>query len=960
MCWHPDGETNLKYCILSFFFRLLKKNISNFDVASQPITFLTMKATTTRHLYIFAFIFHFSFFIFHFSSSSAQTPTVQDCMGAIPVCQDVYVEENSYSGSGNYPNEIYNPSGDCTYDCPGSCLDGEQNSVWYIFTVQVAGQLRLTIDPLIDADDYDWAVYDLTELRCSDIYTKYNLMQKSCNAYGSATYNGNTGISTANGGTANCSHCGEAGSNKWNLDLPVLMGRTYVLIVENWGSPDGGYTLDFSASTASIYDNVRPVLESVLSDQISCGTTEIVVDFSENVMCESVDPSDFIFDGPGGPYDVLDVQGEACLVGGTMEKRYTLIIDRPVNIDGDYSVQLVPMNFVYDACNNFAIGNTIVFTVDLGAPVINEFSMQIQTATCGLSNGSITGLQIIGTPPYSYLWTDASGSTVGTSLDLLNVPSGNYDLRVSDNNTCKSNGGPYFIDQSGAPQVNDAGVVITGANYGANNGQITGLVINGTEPLVLQWTDEGGAVVGTDLDLLNIYSGNYFLLVTDAYGCDTLAGPYFVQQIGGPLGVNAVSDPGSICAGESSNLNATAFGGAGNYSFTWTSNPVGFTSDLQSPVVFPIVTTIYTVTISDGYNVTSASTTVTVDPNPVSFAGEDQTIPYGTSTTLNGSVTGGGGIYGYFWEPADLLINPSAQNTATQNLYQTTLFRLRGIDSSTGCLSTFDTVVVSLEGGPLGVTMSIQDDTICKGERTIITAYGFGGNYSNYTYTWYYGTDVMKVETAAISTLEVSPIIPGNHVFTVEIFDGYNTFPSNITVTVAPSPAFFIVGEPQIIACPADTVTLQPNNVFPGAQYYWSNGSTESSVRLATTGIGFSIRTVNLRITNPEGCQYTDSITVIFDFAACFGINEYSTYPEVKVYPNPSQGLINIELEESEGFSYLQIINSQGVVVYNQDLGKLIPGKSLIVADLSKFPKGVYVLKAIHDRFIHMQKVVLN
>ncbi len=309
-----------------------------------------MKASTKKNFYITILIFHFSFFVFHFSSSYAQMPTVQDCMGAIPVCQDIYVEENSYYGSGNYPNEIYNPTGDCTYDCPGSCLDGEQNSVWYIFTVQVAGLLRMTIDPAIDNDDYDWAVYDLSELRCSDIFSHYNLMQKSCNAYGSTTYNGNTGISSPNGGSTNCSHCGETGSNKWNMDLPVQQGRTYVLVVENWGSPEGGYTLDFSASTASIYDNVRPYLETVLADSISCGTSEIIVEFSENVKCNSVDPTDFQVSGPGGPYTVLDAQGQACMVGGDMEKKYTLIIDRPINSDGDYSVQLMPLNFVYDAC----------------------------------------------------------------------------------------------------------------------------------------------------------------------------------------------------------------------------------------------------------------------------------------------------------------------------------------------------------------------------------------------------------------------------------------------------------------------------------------------------------------------------------------------------------------------------------------------------------------------------------
>jgi hypothetical protein len=917
-----------------------------------------MKTTHTRLIYFPVFIFHLSFFIFNFSFIEAQTPTVQDCMGAIAVCQDIYVEENSYSGDGNYHNEIYNPGGDCTLDCPGSCLDGEQNSVWYIFTVQSGGLLRLTIDPL-GPDDYDWAVYDLTELRCSDIYTKYNLMQKSCNAYGQPP-DGNTGISTPNGGNSNCSHCGGAGTNLWNKDLTVVEGRTYVLVVENWSGSNAGYTLDFSASTANIYDNVRPELQTVLADQITCGDMEIVVDFSENVMCESVDPTDFLLAGPGGPYNVLDAQGEACLVGGEMEKRYTLIIDRPINSDGDYSVELKPLNFVYDACNNFAIGNTIVFSVELGAPVINEFAMIVQAATCGLSNGSITGLQIIGTPPYTYLWTDGMGNTFGTGLDLINVPTGNYFLEVNDENTCKTIGGPYTVDQTGAPLLDDASIVITGANWGANNGQITGLLITGTEPLVYLWTSEIGDSVGNAPELHDVYSGNYFLLVTDVYGCDTLGGPYFVQQIGGPLGVQAAAHPMAICAGESSQLVATAFGGTGTYTFVWSSNPPGFTSDLQSPVVFPLVTTIYTVSISDGYNVTQSSATVTVNPLPVSNAGSDQTIPYGTSTTINGIVTGGSGSYNFFWEPADMLISPTSQTTATKNLYQTTLFRLRGIDENSGCVSLFDTVIVSLEGGPLGVTVSLQDDTICKGESTTITAYGFGGNYSEYTYTWLYGTDVLKVETNPISILIINPATPGNHDYTVEIFDGYNTFTSIVTVNVAPSPIFSIVGAPQIIACPADTVLLQADNSFPGAAYYWSNGSVEPSIHLATTGIGFSVRTMYLNITNQEGCEYEDSVTVIFDFAACFGIDEYKTFPEVKVYPNPTSGLINIELEDGEEFSELQILNPQGSVIYKKDLGKLLPGNNTIIADLSAFPKGVYFLRAIHERFIHHQKVVLN
>lgn len=401
-----------------------------------------MKTVTTRPGFTLFFIFHFAFFVFHFSYSYAQVPTVQDCLGAIPICQEIYVELDFYSGNGNYDNEIYEHL-PCDNACPGSCLAGEVNSVWYVFTVQAAGKLRLTIDPVTSTDDYDWAVYDLTELDCSDIYSNYGLMQRSCNAYGSGN-NGNTGISTSSGGTTHCNNCGA--TNIWNADLPVNEGSTYVLVVENWSGSTNGFTLDFSASTASIFDESPPKLDTVFTAGIECGATEITVGFSEKVICESVDPSDFQLTGPGGPIIIFEVQGEACMVGGEMEKQYVLFLNRPISSNGVYFLQLLPGNDVYDACDNIAVEDTIAFYLDLGAPVVNDSGIIITAANYELPNGSITGIEVNGTGPLSYHWFDDYNDTVGTGLDLYNVYSGSYHLRVTDTSTCETQAGPYFVD----------------------------------------------------------------------------------------------------------------------------------------------------------------------------------------------------------------------------------------------------------------------------------------------------------------------------------------------------------------------------------------------------------------------------------------------------------------------------------------------------------------------------------
>ena len=79
-----------------------------------------------------------------------------------------------------------------------------------------------------------------------------------------------------------------------------------------------------------------------------------------------------------------------------------------------------------------------------------------------------------------------------------------------------------------------------------------------------------------------------------------------------PLSVTANAAPPEICTGSSTHLHAVPHGGFGNYSYSWTSDPPGFVSTSQNPVVSPNVTTTYFVTISDGHGNASSNVTVTI------------------------------------------------------------------------------------------------------------------------------------------------------------------------------------------------------------------------------------------------------------------------------------------------------------------------------------------------------------
>jgi hypothetical protein len=108
-----------------------------------------------------------------------------------------------------------------------------------------------------------------------------------------------------------------------------------------------------------------------------------------------------------------------------------------------------------------------------------------------------------------------------------------------------------------------------------------------------------------------------------------------------PLTATATATPSAICAGQASQLNVSATGGNPPYTYSWTSDPAGFSSSLQSPIVNPSVTTIYSVQVSDGTNSTNSSVTVTVTAAPTASAGMDTVYCKDvTSIPLKGTASG--------------------------------------------------------------------------------------------------------------------------------------------------------------------------------------------------------------------------------------------------------------------------------------------------------------------------------
>jgi hypothetical protein len=87
-------------------------------------------------------------------------------------------------------------------------------------------------------------------------------------------------------------------------------------------------------------------------------------------------------------------------------------------------------------------------------------------------------------------------------------------------------------------------------------------------------------------------------------------------------------------------LEAIAYGGSGNYTYSWSSIPPGFTSDLANPMVGPVDTTTYIVATSDGTTTRHDTVQIKVVFPPTIYAGEDTTLcAWAYSIPVSGSVS---------------------------------------------------------------------------------------------------------------------------------------------------------------------------------------------------------------------------------------------------------------------------------------------------------------------------------
>jgi len=222
------------------------------------------------------------------------------------------------------------------------------------------------------------------------------------------------------------------------------------------------------------------------------------------------------------------------------------------------------------------------------------------------------------------------------------------------------------------------------------------LQLTATGGISYTWTGPGisstsqNPLVINSVSLAN--SGTFSVVALSDSGCASV--PVLTQVTVVPKIVPVVSDSVTLCAGQSTQLNAS-----GGSSYSW--DPVtGLSSaSIANPIATPLQTTTYTVAISNGpCTDSSKSVTVTVNANPVADAGNEIILFEGQTAKLHGTFKGDS-IISYYWSPSTFLsdttsLTPTTTPTGDITYTLTVVSKTCGTSTSTVYVRVYKSITI--------------------------------------------------------------------------------------------------------------------------------------------------------------------------------------------------------------------------------------------------------------------------
>lgn len=258
-----------------------------------------------------------------------------------------------------------------------------------------------------------------------------------------------------------------------------------------------------------------------------------------------------------------------------------------------------------------------------------------------------------------------------------------------------------------------------------------------------------------------------------------------------------------------------------------------------------------------------------------------------------------------------------------------------------------------INAGPHTATLTASDSSICLGDTVSFTASQLTGSI----YHFLVGNDTVK---SGLSNSYTTDTIQDSQVVSVlgEVHPSCFTNQPLITMSVTEQPQSVISLDTS--ACPIIAFTATSTG---GAATNWTwdfgDSSATSSQQNPThdySNAGIGTYTVSLIGNNMCG---SDTTTVMVPIN-CIVNSQLLTMPEFKLFPNPTTGVLNVEINDAIAEDVKLIVtNLKGQKVMAKQFS-VISGKLKTTIDLGDLASGLYNLKIVAGNQIFLGNIALE
>ncbi len=379
----------------------------------------------------------------------------------------------------------------------------------------------------------------------------------------------------------------------------------------------------------------------------------------------------------------------------------------------------------------------VEITPDTNLPTADAGSTE--TLTCDLTQIMLDGSASSEGQNIEYQWQNASGDIIATTQTTIVTTPGTYILIVLDtDNNCQSQDQVIINENIDSPTALID--FVANQEIDCNNSSIV-LDGSGSMPfgtLNFEWTTNNGIILtGESTPNPEMgQAGTYILTITNTEnGCTDTETIELVENLEVPTAI--INQPEMLtCEVEQIQIDATGSSSNGNFSYSWTSNPIGGIiadeTTLQPTANQPGN---YTLTVLNNDNGCQSTAQISVLEDitpPTALANVDDQFDCVTeSVTLDGNGSSTGPDFTYSWTGIGAIDNSTS---LTPIVYEPGIYTILVTDLSNGCTQMADVLAGQDDDIPSAADIQLVEPR-CYGDPASITIVSVTGGDGPYLYS---------------------------------------------------------------------------------------------------------------------------------------------------------------------------------------------------------------------------------